>query len=480
MDLRPVLFAIGLMLCILSGALALPMLLDLSLGNPDWKAFFFCILVTAFFGGSLVISTANQSHSLSIRQAFLLLSLTWLSVSAFGALPFYMSEVGLGVTDSFFESVSGITTTGMTVITGLDDAPAGILLWRALLQWLGGFAIVIMAMSVLPFLKVGGMQIFRSETGEDEKSIPRLLGLAQSVGLAYLALTILCILCFMLAGMTSFEAVTFGLSTISTGGFAPYDTSFRVFDNPVKEGTAIVFMLAGCLPFILYVKLMRGRPGPLLRDTQIRAFLGIMAAATLLLFFHLLTETELTVLESLRHAAFNTVSVASGTGFSNTDYTGWGALPLTLFLFLMAVGGCAGSTTCGLRIFRLQILYEAIAVQIKRLLHPSGVFVPYFNRRPVPRDVPLSVMSFFFVFALSFVALALALSFVGMEPVSAISGAISAISNAGPVMSPMEAAEGGFAALSHGAKWILCFGMLLGRLEIFTVLVLLWPQYWRP
>ncbi|HRQ60977.1 MAG TPA: TrkH family potassium uptake protein, partial [Alphaproteobacteria bacterium] len=387
---------------------------------------------------------------------------------------------GLGVTDSFFESVSGITTTGMTVMHGLDEAPAGILLWRALLQWLGGFGIVIMAMSVLPFLKVGGMQIFRSETGEDEKSTPRLIGLAQSVGLAYLALTILCILCFMVAGMTTFEAVTFGLSTISTGGFAPYDESFRIFDNPVKEGAAMIFMIAGCLPFILYVKLLRGRPGPLLRDSQVRAFLVLLNCATLLLFFHLVTETDLTVLESLRHAAFNTISVASGTGFTNTDMSGWGSLPLGMFLFLMAIGGCAGSTTCGLRMFRLQILYEAISVQVKRLLHPNGVFVPYFNRRPVPPDVPLSVMSFFFVFALSFVVLSLALSFVGLEMDSAISGAIASISNAGPVMSPLEGSEMGFADLSHPAKWILCFGMLLGRLEIFTVLVLLWPHYWRP
>lgn len=475
MDFRPVLFSLGVILCILSVAMALPMLLDLSLGNPDWKVFFFCILVCGFFGGSLVISTAHQNHSLSIRQAFMLLTLSWLGCAAFGGLPFFMSEIGLSLTDSLFESMSGITTTGMTVINNLDEAPEGILLWRALLQWLGGFGIVVMAMTVLPFLKMGGMQLFRTESGEHESAIPRLIELGQSIGLAYLVLTALCIGFFMLVGMTWFEGVTFGLATISTGGFAPYDSSFQVFNDPLKEALAIVFMIAGALPFILYIKLIRGKWKPFATDTQVRTFLTLISCSILALFFYLVIELEMPPLEAMRHAAFNLVSVMTGTGFSSANTQFWGPFAFSLFLFVMAIGGCAGSTTCGIRIFRLQVLYEVIAVQIKRLLHPSGVFVPYFNRRPVPPDVPLSVMSFFFVYALTFVMLSLALSFTGLQPVESITASLASISNAGPTTMP----EGGYAALNNGAKWLMSLGMLLGRLEIFTVLVLLWPHYWR-
>ncbi|MCD8562568.1 MAG: TrkH family potassium uptake protein [Alphaproteobacteria bacterium] len=479
MDFRPILFVVGLLLCILSITMTLPMLLDLSLHNPDWKVFFFCVLVTGFFGGSLVISTSQQSQSLTNRQAFMLLFLGWLCVAVFGSLPFHLSEMKLSLTDSLFESMSGITTTGATVMKGLDMAPPGILLWRALLQWLGGMGIVMMALTVLPLLKVGGMQLFRSETGEDERSLPRMAKLTYSVGFVYLGLTLLCAIVYMSVGMGTFDSFMHALTTISTGGFSTHDKSLAYYNNPWIEGAAMIFMIAGALPFILYVRFTAGKPAPLLKDTQVRVFLVMAVVSTLCLALYLIYEDILPPLPAFRYAAFNIISVLTGTGYTNTTAF-WGPFAFSLFLFLMAVGGCAGSTTCGIRIFRFQVLYEVMTVQIRRLLNPNGVFVPYYNRRPVPPDVPLSVMSFFFLYAMSFTVLALILSFIGLEPVTAISSAMAALSNAGP--SNLDAIDSAvtFADLPSSAKWVLCGGMLIGRLEIFTVLVFLLPQYWRP
>lgn len=480
MDFKPVLFVVGLLLCVLSVSLALPMLVDLSLGNPDWKVFFFCILTTGFFGGSLVISTSqDEPHSFSVRQAFMLLFLTWLSIATFGAMPFYMSELNLSFADSFFESMSGITTTGGTVIVGLDDAPPGILLWRGILQWLGGIGIILMAMSVLPFLKVGGMQIFKTELSEEEKALPRFARLTRTIGVIYIGLTLICTACYMLAGMNGFNAFAHALCTISTGGFSTFDASFMNYTDPWNEIVAIVFMIAGGIPFVLYVKLVGGNVKPLLRDSQVKLFLTIIAATTIIVTLHLVYSGQMEFFEALRRSSFNIVSVMTGTGFASADFSLWGPFALAVFLFLMVIGGCAGSTTCGIKIFRFQVLYSVIAVQIKRLLHPSGVFMAYYNGRPLADDVPLSVMSFFFIYALSFVGLSLALTLVGLDFLTAVSGAMTSISNVGPGLGPVIGPATTFASLPDSAKWIMSFGMLLGRLEFFTVIVFLLPQYWR-
>lgn len=459
--------------------MALPMLVDLSSGHHDWRVFFFCILVTGFFGGSLVISsTQEEPHSFSIRQAFMLLFLSWLSVATFGAIPFYLSELKLSMTDSFFESMSGITTSGGTVIIGLNDAPPGILLWRGILQWLGGIGIVLMSISVLPFLKIGGMQLFRSELSEEETSLPRFARLTKAIGGVYTGLTFLCAVCYMLAGMNAFNAFVHALSTISTGGFSTFDESF-MHAGLWQEIVAIIFMIAGALPFVLYVKLSGGNIKPLLRDSQVRLFLAIIAITTITLSLNLVYSGQMGMIEGLRHTLFSVVSVMTGTGFASTDYSLWGPFAATIFLFLIVIGGCAGSTTCGIRIFRFQVLYAVITVQIKRLLHPNAVFVAYYNGRPIPKDVPLSVMSFFFIYGISFVAVSLALTLTGIDFMTAFSGALASISNAGPGLGPIIGPNATYAPLPDSAKWIMSLGMLIGRLEFFTVLVFLLPQYWR-
>ncbi|GJL85370.1 MAG: Trk system potassium uptake protein [Micavibrio sp.] len=478
MDLRPVFYVIGIFLSIMSVSMVLPMLADMYTGYSDWQVFFVCIIITAFFGGSLVLSNAGKTFSISIRQAFLLTVLSWLSLATFAALPFCLSELEMSYTDAFFEAMSGITTTGSTVIVGLDSAPPGILLWRAILQWLGGIGIIVMALSVLPFLKVGGMQLFRTESSESEKALPRAAQLASSIGILYLGLTVLCAAAYMFTGLGTFDAVAHAMTTIATGGFSTFDSSFANYDRAWTELVAIIFMILGSLPFVLYLKAVRGNLKPLLNDSQVRWFLSIVTLAIIVTVSYLVFQADTPFLEALRRATFNVVSIITGTGYSNGDYNLWGGFAVSMFFFLMVVGGCAGSTTCGIKIFRFQVLYAISSVQVKKLLHPHGVFIPHYNGNPIPKDVPISVMSFFFLYALCFSVLAIALSYVGLGFLEAMSGAVTSISNVGPGLG--EIGPGGtFKHLPDSAKWILSAGMLLGRLELFTVLVLLSPHFWK-
>ncbi|NCC21197.1 MAG: TrkH family potassium uptake protein [Alphaproteobacteria bacterium] len=478
MDFRPVLYVIGILLSILALSMVVPMLADLYTGNEDWKTFFFCILVTAFFGGVLMLGNAGHTATITRRQGFLLTTLSWLTLATFAALPIWLSNLGLDFTDAFFEAMSGITTTGATVIVGLDSAPPGILLWRAILQWLGGIGIIVTALSVLPFLKVGGMQLFRTESSEDEKALPRAAALAKSIGVIYLALTIMCGTAYMVAGLDAFDAIAHAMTTIATGGFSTFDASFARYDDPWVEIVAMIFMLLGGLPFVLYFKAVNGNPGALFGDSQVRWFLSAVTLAVLLLVIYLSVVDGMPFPESIRRASFNVISIITGTGYANGDYNAWGGFAVATMFFLMVIGGCAGSTTCGIKIFRFQVLYAITDVQIKQLLHPHGVFIPHYNGRPIPKGVPVSVMSFFFMYAVCFAILAIMLSFVGLDFLTAMSGAATAISNVGPGLGEIIGPTGNYSTLPDAAKWILSAGMLLGRLELFTVLVMLSPRFW--
>lgn len=479
MDFRPILYVNGLFLSILSLGMVLPMLADFYFGYDDWKVFFVCIIITAFFGGTLILSTMGHQFNVSTKQAFLLTNSVWLILPTFGALPFWFSSLEMSITDSFFESMSGITTTGSTVIEGLDYAPAGILLWRAILQWLGGIGIIIMAMSVLPFLKVGGMQIFRTELSEDEKALPRTAQLANSIAIIYIGLTVVCTLCYISVGMEVFDAIAHAMTTISTGGFSTYDTSFSHYHEIGPETVAVIFMILGGTPFVLYLKAVRGNLRPLCVDSQVRWFLSILAIATIVTTSYLFFQQDMSFGESFRRSIFNVVSVMTGTGYGNGDYNAWGGFAVSMFFFLMVVGGCAGSTSCGIKIFRFQVLYAVTKIQINKLLHPNGVFIPHYNGKPMPKDVPSSVMGFFFVYALGFSFLAIALSYVGLDFITAMSGAATSISNVGPGLGEIIGPAGNFKSLPDSAKWILSIGMLVGRLELFAVLVMLSPHFWK-
>jgi trk system potassium uptake protein TrkH len=480
MDFRPILYVIGLLLFILAISMNFPMMVDLYYGNDDWVVFLICIIITAFFGGALAFTNApSGGFTMNIRQGFMLTVASWLSLCVFGAVPFWMSGLDMSITDSIFEATSGITTTGYTVLTGLDYAPPGILIWRAILQWLGGIGIIVMALSVLPFLKVGGMQLFRTESSENEKVSPRAGQVASSIAVIYLALTVICAICYNLAGMSIFDSVAHAMTTIATGGFSTYDASFGGYNGSSKELVAIFFMLMGGLPFVLYLKAVQGNIRALFVDSQVRWFLSIIAISITIFVIYLINNTDMEVPEALRRSAFNVVSIITGTGYSSGDYGVWGGFAVALFFFLMVVGGCAGSTACGIKIFRFQVLSAVMATQLKQLIHPNGVFRPRYNGKPIPVGVPTSVMSFFFLYALSFSFLTIALSFTGLDFLTAMSGAATSISNVGPGLGEMIGPSGTFAPLPDSAKWLLCVGMILGRLELFTLLVLFVPQFWR-
>jgi trk system potassium uptake protein TrkH len=479
-DLRPVLRIVGVLLTTLAIAMVVPAIADATVGNRDWEVFSVSAAFTLFVGGALTLSNRGEGDRLSIRQAFVLTTVSWLVIAIFAALPFAFSDLDLSYTDAFFEAMSGITTTGSTVITGLDFAPPGILLWRALLQWMGGIGIIVVAIAVLPILRIGGMQIFRMESSDtSEKVLPRVTQIATGIAVIYVILTLICAALYWTAGMTAFQAMCHAMTTIATGGFSTSDSSIALFDNAAIDWISVVFMILGGMPFVLFLQLVRGKPGLLFQDDQVRWFLAIVTGAVLMLAGWLWLENGAEPMSALRYAAFNVVSIITGTGFATDDFASWGGFAVATFFLLMFIGGCAGSTSCGIKVFRFQVLYATAKIQMLRLLQPHGVFIPYYNRQPIPDTVAASVMGFFFLFVVSFAILAMALGLMGLDFLTSVSGAATAIANVGPGLGDVIGPVGTFAPLPDAAKWLLSAGMLLGRLELFTVLILFVPAFWR-
>ena len=478
-ELRPVVFVIGILLSILAVAMTIPAILDIAVGHPDWQVFSVAAFVTLFVGVSMVLTTRASLRRFSVRQAFLMTNLAWFVIAVFGALPFQFSELELSPVDAFFESMSGVTTTGSTVIVGLDFAPPGILLWRAILQWLGGIGIIVMAVAILPMLQIGGMQMFRVEAFDADKVLPRAAQIAGGIAIVYVFLTAVGVLVLWSLGMSGFDAVAHAMTSISTGGFSTYDASVGHFDNAGIDWAMTVIMVLGSVPFVLYLRVVRGDLKPVFADTQVHWFLSILAVSILVVAIWLYYGDLMEPFDALRYSAFNVTSVMTGSGFATADFGRWGSFVVAVMFVLMFTGGCAGSTTCGIKIFRLQVLYATAQAQMHRLMQPNGVFFPYYNRKPIPDSVASSVMSFFFLFATCFALLAVGLGLTGLDFVTAVSGAATAISNVGPGLGEVIGPAGNFATLPDSSKLLLCLGMLLGRLELFTVLILLVPAFWR-
>lgn len=479
-DFRPIFLVVGILLATLGCSMMLPALYDLTLGNKDWIVFAAAACVTLFFGISLAFANRSQNRDLTIKQAFLLTTASWIALTAFAALPFYWSELNLSYTDAFFEAMSGITTTGATVLTNLDHTQPGILLWRALLQWLGGIGIIVMAIAVLPMLQVGGMQLFRMESSDtSEKILPRATQIAGSISLLYLTLTCTCAIGYYFAGMRLFDAVAHSMTTIATGGFSTRDASIGDYDNSLIEIVGIIFMILGSLPFVLLISALRGRASTLFGDSQVRWFLTIVLICITLAWIAQLGINEVQHSTAWRNAAFNVVSIITGTGYATTDYGIWSNFSATLFFCIMFIGGCAGSTSCGIKIFRFQVIFQSIKMRVLHFIQPNGVFIPRYNGHALAENVSRAVMSFLFLFLLSFAALSALLGVLGLDTVTALSAAASALNNVGPGLGPEVGPNGTFAKLPDLAKWLLSFGMLLGRLELFTVLVLFTPAFWR-
>ncbi|OAN48195.1 potassium transporter TrkH [Paramagnetospirillum marisnigri] len=479
-DLRPVFQVIGALLCVLAMAMVGPALLDYRDNHAEWRVFAVSSGLTLFAGLLLVLGTHTGSHRRSLRQTFLATVFGWTVPGLFAALPFIYGPLQMDFTDAVFEAVSGLTSTGATVIHGLDALPRGLLLWRVLLNWLGGLGVIAMAVAVLPDLAIGGMQMFRLEVpGPAERATSRTRRIALVIVAVYAGLTGLLALALWVAGMTGFEALANAMSTLSTGGFSTSDASIGHFDNRAVELVVMVGMVLGGLPFLLFFQMSQGNPRAWTKDGQLRWYFGLMALGCLGVSAWLTASKGLAPWDALRSGSFTAISVMTGTGLFTLEYGNWGGLPAAILLFLAFVGGCAGSTSGGVKVFRFQFLFADALVQLRRLLRPHAVLIPSFNRRPIPEDVLASVMGFLFVYALAFAMLSMALAFLGLDFTTAISGAASALANLGPGLGGEIGPGSTYAALPDTAKWLLALGMVFGRLEMFPMLVLFVPAFWR-
>ena len=481
-NFKLILNVLGTLLIALSILMLIPTLTDLIKSNQTWVSFFIASLFCLGFGISLFLSTRGDSegNKLTTKDAFLLTTGSWVVIALFGAIPFYISDFEFSFTDAIFESMSGVTTTGSTIITNIEDMSAGILLWRSLLQWLGGIGIIVMAISILPVLQVGGMQVFRTESSDtSDKILPRTAQVASAVLSIYIVLTSLCALGYWVFGMQIFDAVNHSMTTIATGGFSTKSGSIGAFNSSGIDYVSSIFMILASLPILVYLQLYRGKITDFFKDQQIITFILIIflscTAVIVYLWFYNIKEPA----EAIRHGLFNVTSIITGTGYTTDNYNLWGAFPIYLLFFGMFIGGCAGSTTCGIKVFRFQILFETTRNQIKKVLHPHGVFIPHYNNKKLSDDVVTSVMSFFFVFILSFIVITLLLSTTQLDFITSLSAAATSLANVGPGLGSTIGPEGNFNGIPLGAKWVLIAAMLIGRLELFTVLVLIMPQFWK-
>jgi len=480
-DLRPVFFVIGLMTAALGVMMFAPMLADFFDEGRSWRGFGVAGLFTTIFGAVMATATYTPKPDLRARGAFVLTVFAWIILSVMASIPFMLEPVKLTFTDALFEATSGITTTGATVLTGLDDMPRGVLLWRAILQWIGGIGIIVTAMAILPMLKVGGMQLFRLESSDvGEKILPKAAGLAAGISGIYLVLTVLCMAGYMLTGMDGFDAVAHAMTTVATGGYSTSDASMGGFADNGADIVCIAFMMAGAMPFGMYlIMATRGDFRAPFKDSQVKAFIVVMTALIVLVSVSLYLSGEMPFMRGLRLAAFNTVSIVTGTGYATTDYTAWGQFAAGAFFCFMFIGGCAGSTACSLKIFRYQVAFEAMRAYLFKMPRRNAVSPLRYAGKPLPDSVVYSVMSYFFVFFITIIITAILLALIGLDPVTVWSGAGSAVANVGPGLGDIIGPAGTYQDLPGAAKWVLLTAMIIGRLEIITALVLFTPAFWR-
>lgn len=479
-DIRPVAYVIGLLVACLGVSMLLPMLVDIAEGRGEWPVYLQSAILSMLAGGLVAVACANAvREGLSIQQTFLLTTGVWVAVPVFGALPFMLGATQSSFTDAFFEAMSGVTTTGSTVLVGLDDLPKSLLLWRGMLQWFGGVGIVVVVVIFLPTMRVGGMQFFRSE-GFDTlgKVLPRALDISRGLFEVYIALTMLAALTYLMLGMDIFDATVHALTSMSTGGFSTSDQSFGKFAGPA-EYAAVFFMIAASVPFVRLLQVMRGDPLPLWRDEQVRVYLASMTGAVLLVSLAIVAWQGTYSAEVFRHVLFNVVSIFSGTGYGSTDVTLWGPAAFVVLFVAGAIGGCTGSTGCSLKVFRYQVLFASIRTQIGRIRHPHRVNPIRLSGKLVSDDVISSVIALFTMYVLSFGLLTVALALVGLTFTEALTAAWTAIFNIGPAFGPSVGPTGALDAFPWAAKWLMIFGMLIGRLEIVAVLVLFTVRFWR-
>ena len=476
---KTVFFTLGILQIILGLSMIIPLITQFIFDEID-SGFIGAGIASIIFGVLFFLSNLDHEKKISLPQAFLLTTLSWLSVAVFGSLPFIFSDMQLSFTDAIFESMSGITTTGSTIITNLNETPKGILLWRAMLQWLGGIGIIVMAITLMPIMNVGGMQLFKVSSNDTaEKILPKSKEISQRLIIIYLTLTLVCATFYKLFGMNLFDSITHSMTTIATGGFSNYNDSIGHFNSALIEITSIIFIILGSIPFIAYIKFINGDKKIFLTDAQIKTFLKIILFSIVILFIFLIIKNKSLFEINIRSIAFNVISILTGTGYVTQDFSEWGNFPLIFFLILMFIGGCAGSTACGIKIFRVQILYQFLLIQLKKIIYPRGVFIIKYDNNNIDDKFMSSIISFIYLYIVIFFVISALLSLTGLDFITSISGAATSISNVGPGLGENIGPNGNFSKLSDISKWILSFGMILGRLELFAILVLFIPSFWR-
>ncbi len=479
-DLRPVAYVIGQILVVLALLMLAPVVLDWRDGSPNAYAILRAAIITGFVGVAVSLSTRNGlGRSLDVRQAYLLTAGIWLIVPGFAALPFYLGAPDLRFSHAYFEAVSGLTTTGATVIHGLDALPQGMNLWRGMTNWLGGLGIAFIAMIFLPLMRVGGMQYFRTE-GFDTfgKALPRASDIARQLLFIYAALTLAAVTTYSILGMPPLGAVVHGLTSVATGGFSPYDSSFGGFQG-AAEYFGTLFMFLASLPFVRYVQMVNGQPEPFWRDAQIRAYLRWLLGAVTVVTLWRVFSAGMALEPAFRESLFNLTSIMSSTGYFSGSFPSWDGLMLVVAFVVGTVGACSGSTASGISVFRIQIALKALGRQMRQISRPSSVDPVKYEGRTVEEDVIQAIIMFLSWYVLILGLLAVAMTLLGVDLVSSLFAAWTALGNIGYGFGPLVARTGTFVDFPDGAIWIMTLAMILGRLGLLAILVLFLPSFWR-
>ena len=472
-------YVTGLFSLLLSGAMLVPMAVDLYDGNPDWQVFLTTSLIVGILALLTVMATFHHRTPFSRRLGFLVVNAVWLTSSVICALPYIFSSLDIRLSQAVFESVSGLTTVGSTAFAGLDRMPRGILMWRSLTQWIGGIGIIGMGLLLFPFLRVGGMQIFKMESSaQSDSPLPHFAQFSAWLMLIYVALTAMCAFGYGVTGMTVFEAINHAMTTLSTGGYSTRDSSFKYFHGSTMW-VSIVFMILGALPFIAMLKALLSRDLRQAYDPQIPVIFGLIIGMSTLVYLTSLAYAHLPWDELVVESVFAVVSIMTTTGYVSEDWGLWGTEIMAVMIVAMLVGGAAGSTSGGFKTYRLIVMFKAMMVTMSELIYPNGVFVVRYDGRRVPDATIKSIMVFAFVFVGAWIIFTFILAATGIDTVTAFSGTLTALSNVGPGLGPVIGPVGNFSTITDVGLYVLSFAMLLGRLEILTILVLFSPLFWK-
>ncbi len=476
---KQIFYVLGLLLILMGMAMLIPASVDIIYNNKDWEVFVLSSAIAIFLGGLMSIPTRDVGGNLNKRELLILIPLAWITMPSIATLPIYTSELGLSFTDAYFESLSGMTTTGATILSNLDNAPPGILLWRSILQWMGGIGIVIMASGLLPIAQVGGMQLLQLEfDSRMEKILPRTAQLSLVIVLLYSAITLVCACLYFIFGMSGFDAINHAMTTVATGGYSTHDASIGYFNNDKIVITSIIFMIISSFSFVMIITTVRGQIGELFRDVQAKWLITILSTVTIYMVYKNINSFD-NLYDNILHTTFTITSLITGTGYTTFNYNLWGTVTVPLLVLIMIMGGSAGSTTCGIKMFRLKIMFETINSYLKNLIQPNGVFLPYYGKKSISQDVSISVIGYLVVFLFTLLIFTIIFSALGYDIVTALSAASSALSCVGPGIGEIIGPNNNYGDVSTSFKWVFTFGMLIGRLEIFTVLVLLSPSFWN-